>query len=58
MPGAKVARRRATSTMFAALKSRVRVGDLIQGVAVQHANDGCMILAEGISVNEKEFAGA
>ncbi|MBB6299491.1 D-alanyl-D-alanine carboxypeptidase family protein [Rhizobium leucaenae] len=45
-----------TSTMFAALKSRVRVGDLIQGVAVQQANDGCMILAEGMSVNEKEFA--
>ncbi|MBB5572559.1 MULTISPECIES: D-alanyl-D-alanine carboxypeptidase family protein [Rhizobium] len=44
------------STMFAALKSRVRVGDLIQGVAVQQANDGCMILAEGISVNETEFA--
>ncbi|MGY5811622.1 D-alanyl-D-alanine carboxypeptidase family protein [Rhizobium sp. LEGMi198b] len=44
------------STMFAALKSRVRVGDLIQGVAVQQANDGCMILAEGMSVNEKEFA--
>jgi D-alanyl-D-alanine carboxypeptidase (penicillin-binding protein 5/6) len=44
------------STMFAALKSRVRVGDLIQGVAVQQANDGCIILAEGISVSEAEFA--
>jgi D-alanyl-D-alanine carboxypeptidase (penicillin-binding protein 5/6) len=44
------------STMFAALKSRVRVQDLIQGVAIQQANDGCIILAEGISVSEKEFA--
>lgn len=44
------------STMFAALKSRVRVGDLIQGVAVQQANDGCIVLAEGISVSEGEFA--
>lgn len=44
------------STMFAALKSRVRVGDLIQGVAVQQANDGCIVLAEGISVSEREFA--
>jgi serine-type D-Ala-D-Ala carboxypeptidase (penicillin-binding protein 5/6) len=44
------------STMFAALKSRVRVGDLIQGVAVQQANDGCIVLAEGLSVNEAEFA--
>ncbi len=46
------------STMFAALKSRVRVGDLIQGVVVQQANDGCMILAEGISVNEKGIRAA
>lgn len=44
------------STMFAALKSRVRVGDLIQGVAVQQANDSCIVLAEGISVSEREFA--
>ena len=44
------------STMFAALKSRVRVGDLIQGVAVQQANDGCIVLAEGISISEREFA--
>ncbi|NEI69326.1 D-alanyl-D-alanine carboxypeptidase [Rhizobium lusitanum] len=45
-----------SSTMFAALKSRIRVGDLIQGVAIQQANDGCIVLAEGISVNEGEFA--
>ena len=45
-----------TSTMFAMLKSRVRVQDLIQGVAVQQANDGCIVLAEGMSVSEREFA--
>ena len=45
-----------TSSMFAALKSRVSVRDLIQGVIVQNANDGCIILAEGISGSEKEFA--
>ncbi|KAA1178537.1 D-alanyl-D-alanine carboxypeptidase [Rhizobium tropici] len=44
------------STMFAALKSRIRVGDLIQGIAVQQANDACIVLAEGMSVNEREFA--
>lgn len=44
------------STMFAALKSRVRVGDLISGVAIQQANDGCIVLAEGTSVSEAEFA--
>lgn len=45
-----------TSTMFAALKSEIRVGDLIQGVIVQSANDGCIILAEGISGSEEAFA--
>lgn len=45
-----------TSTMFAALKSRIRVQDLIQGVAVQAANDGCIILAEGLSGSEASFA--
>lgn len=44
------------STMFAALKSRVRIGDLVQGVAIQQANDGCIVLAEGLSVSETEFA--
>lgn len=44
------------STMFAALKSRVAVQDLIQGVAIQQANDGCIVLAEGLSVSETEFA--
>lgn len=45
-----------TSTMFAALKSRVRVADLLQGVAVQFANDACIILAEGIAGSEDAFA--
>lgn len=45
-----------TSTMFAALKSNVRVEDLIQGVIVQSANDGCIILAEGMAGSEQAFA--
>ncbi|WP_438748489.1 D-alanyl-D-alanine carboxypeptidase family protein [Pararhizobium sp. O133] len=45
-----------TSTMFAALKSRPRVIDLIQGVTVQLANDGCIILAEGMAGSEEAFA--
>ncbi len=44
------------STMFAALKSKMRVADLVQGVAIQQANDGCIVLAEGISISEREFA--
>ena len=45
-----------TSTMFAALKSNVRVEDLIRGVTVQFANDACIILAEGIAGSETAFA--
>ncbi|CAN7507553.1 D-alanyl-D-alanine carboxypeptidase [Pararhizobium sp. LjRoot255] len=45
-----------TSTMFAALKSRVRVADLLQGVTVQFANDACIILAEGMTGSEDAFA--
>ncbi|CAD7044609.1 D-alanyl-D-alanine carboxypeptidase [Pseudorhizobium endolithicum] len=45
-----------TTTMFAALKSEVPVSDLIRGVVIQNANDGCIILAEGISGTEAEFA--
>lgn len=45
-----------TSTMFAALKSRIRVADLLQGVAVQLANDACIILGEGMAGSETAFA--
>ena len=38
------------------LKSRIRVADLLQGVAVQFANDGCIILAEGMAGSEDAFA--
>lgn len=44
-----------TSTMFAALKSRIRVDDLLKGVMVQMANDGCIILAEGMAGSEAAF---
>lgn len=47
-----------TATMFASLKSRVRVEDLVKGVAIQGANDSCIILAEGMSGTEENFASA
>jgi D-alanyl-D-alanine carboxypeptidase (penicillin-binding protein 5/6) len=43
------------STMFAALNSKVRIEDLLKGVMIQSANDGCIALAEGIAGNETEF---
>lgn len=45
-----------TSTMFAAVRSRVRVEDLVIGTAVVSANDGAIVLAEGISGSEQAFA--
>jgi D-alanyl-D-alanine carboxypeptidase (penicillin-binding protein 5/6) len=44
-----------TSSMFAAIHSRVRVEDLIQGAVVQSGNDACIALAEGIAGNETAF---
>ena len=45
-----------TSTMFAALNSKVPVDDLIKGMIVQSANDACIILAEAIGGSEAKFA--
>ena len=45
-----------TSSMFIAINSRVSVDDLLHGVIIQSGNDACMVLAEGISGNEAEFA--
>jgi D-alanyl-D-alanine carboxypeptidase (penicillin-binding protein 5/6) len=44
-----------TSSMFAAIHSRVRVEDLIQGAVVQSGNDACITLAEGLAGNEPAF---
>ena len=45
-----------TSTMFAALKSSVGVNDLLTGVIVQNANDGCIVFAEGMAGSDAAFA--
>jgi D-alanyl-D-alanine carboxypeptidase (penicillin-binding protein 5/6) len=44
------------STMFAVVKSVIRLGDLIQGIVVQSANDGCIVVAEGMAGSEENFA--
>lgn len=43
------------STMYAALNSRIKVQDLLQGVIVQSGNDACIVLAEGIAGSEDQF---
>ena len=45
-----------TSSMFAAIHSRVKVTDLMQGVIVQSGNDACIVFAEAIAGNEDNFA--
>ncbi|WP_200957793.1 D-alanyl-D-alanine carboxypeptidase family protein [Mesorhizobium sp. Root157] len=45
-----------TSTMFAAVKSTIRLEDLLRGIAVQSANDGCIVIAEGVAGSETNFA--
>ena len=44
------------STMFAELGSSIRVEDLLKGIIVQSANDGCIIIAEGMAGSEENFA--
>lgn len=44
------------STMFAKLKSEVPLEDLIRGVVIQSANDGCIVIAEGMAGSEENFA--
>ena len=45
-----------SSTMYAAINSKVPVGDLLRGAIVQSGNDACIILAEGIAGSESNFA--
>jgi D-alanyl-D-alanine carboxypeptidase (penicillin-binding protein 5/6) len=43
------------STMFAAIHSRIKVSDLIQGIIVDSANDACIAIAEALGGNELAF---
>ncbi len=45
-----------TSAMFAPLNKQVSVEDLIKGIAVQSGNDASIVIAEGMSGTEAEFA--
>jgi D-alanyl-D-alanine carboxypeptidase (penicillin-binding protein 5/6) len=48
--------RKSGSKMFVALKSRVKVEDLIRGIIVQSGNDAAIVVAEGLSGSESAFA--
>ncbi len=45
-----------STTMFAAIHSRVKVRDLLKGAIIQSGNDACIALAEAIAGNDSEFA--
>src|ERR1700677_2478433 len=45
-----------TSTMFAAIHSKVAVDDLLHGAIIQSGNDACIVLAEGMAGSEYTFA--
>lgn len=44
------------TTMFAAVKSRVAVSDLLKGLIVSYGNDAAIALAEGMAGSEAAFA--
>jgi len=43
------------SAMFAKLKSKIRLEDLIRGVIIKSANDGAIVIAEGMAGSEPKF---
>src|ERR1700687_1302147 len=43
-----------TSTMFAAIHSKIAVDDLLHGAIIPSGNDACIVLAEGMAGNEGE----
>jgi D-alanyl-D-alanine carboxypeptidase (penicillin-binding protein 5/6) len=44
------------STMYAAIHSKVKAIDLLQGAIIQSGNDACIALAEGMAGSEDRFA--
>jgi D-alanyl-D-alanine carboxypeptidase (penicillin-binding protein 5/6) len=45
-----------TSTMFAAIHSKIAIDDLLHGAIIPSGNDACIVLAEGLAGSELAFA--
>jgi D-alanyl-D-alanine carboxypeptidase (penicillin-binding protein 5/6) len=56
LPVSERAWRMGGSKMFVQIGSQISVEDLARGVIVQSGNDACIVLAEGISGSEQQFA--
>jgi D-alanyl-D-alanine carboxypeptidase (penicillin-binding protein 5/6) len=55
-PVSEAAWRMQGSKMFVELGAQISVDDLAHGVIIQSGNDACIVLAEGISGSEQQFA--
>ena len=55
-PVSEKAWRKGGSKMFVEVGSKVRVGDLLQGIIVESGNDACIVVAEGLAGSEEAFA--
>lgn len=56
LPVSEEAWRKGGSKMFVRVNERVAVEDLLRGIVIQSGNDACIVVAEGISGSEAQFA--
>ncbi len=56
LPVSKKAWKMGGSKMFVKVDTQVKISDLLRGIIVQSGNDACIVVAEGISGTEEDFA--
>ncbi len=56
LPVSKKAWKKGGSKMFVEVGKRVRVDDLLRGIIILSGNDACIVVAEGLSGSEEQFA--
>ncbi len=58
LPVSEKAWKKGGSKMFVRVDTRVNISDLLRGIIVQSGNDACIVVAEGLSGSEENFADA
>ena len=56
LPVSKKAWKKGGSKMFVEVGKRVRIDDLLRGIIILSGNDACIVVAEGLSGSEGQFA--
>ncbi|MGI9450472.1 MAG: D-alanyl-D-alanine carboxypeptidase family protein [Geminicoccaceae bacterium] len=56
LPVSKKAWKKGGSKMFVEVGKRVRTDDLLRGIIILSGNDACIVVAEGLSGSEEQFA--